>query len=635
MRPPASTLLVTRPQAQAVQWVTQLRERGVNAQALALIAIEAPEDVAAVRAAWANLSQYQLLVFVSPSAVEQFFAQAPAAAGWPDGVLVATPGPGTDAALERAGVPESLRRRPADEAEQLDSESLWEVLRHAPWSGRRVLIVRGEGGRPWLAQQLQAAGATVDFLSAYQRRIPDLDDASAALLRQALADPAGHVWLFSSSQAIDHLVQLAQPLGLEPDWGRHAAVVTHPRIGERARALGLGRVEASHPAPQAVAEAWARLHHDAGGGLDTMKRTVSDTSFPAAPAVSSSALPGRATGSAEATASRSLWWVAVVGLLVLAVVAVILAYQTHQQLRDLERDLVARQQASQDLATEARALARQAQDVARESAARAAVLETRLAEVALQRDQLDELLQALSRSRDENVLIEVEAGIRVALQQAGITGSAEPLVIALKSADERLQRLNQPRLERVRRAIAQDIERVRAVAVTDVPSLVSRLDEAARLVDELPLLSSPGMGVAERAAAQAQAQGAVPDKDWPTWGLELAARAWHELRSLVRVTRIDQPEAMLIAPEQAFFLRENLKLRLLNARLALLSRQFDTVQADVRQAQQSIDRYFDQRSRRVMQVADTLRQVQAQARASQLPRPDETLAALQAAAAVR
>jgi uroporphyrin-3 C-methyltransferase len=356
-----------------------------------------------------------------------------------------------------------------------------------------------------------------------------------------------------------------------------------------------------------------------------MKDTVSDTSPPFAPA----------TSSTSSTPARLLWWVAVAGLLILSVVAVVLAYQTHQRLRDLERELVLRQQTSQDLATEARALARQAQDSAREAAAKAAVLETRLAEVALQRDQLDDLLHALARSRDENVLIEIEAGIRMAMQQAGLTGSVEPLLSVLKSADERLQRLNQPRLERVRRAIAQDIERVRAVAVADVPTLVGRLDEAARLVDELPLLSSPGMAVAERAASDRAAAAASAEQAWPVRGLDMAQHVWRELRSLVRVTRIDQPEAMLIAPEQTFFLRENLKLRLLNARLALLSRQFDTVQADVRLAQQALDRYFDPRSRRVMQVADTLRQVQAQAHAAQLPRPDQTLSTLQAAAAGR
>lgn len=267
MPAPPPTLLVTRPQAQALQWVEQLRVRGVPAQALPLIAIDPPEDAVAVQAAWARLAQCQMLVFVSPSAVEQFFAQAPAGKAWPQGVRVATPGPGTDGALARAGVPEALRSRPADDAEQLDSESLWEVLRHEPWNGRQVLIVRGEGGRPWLAQQFQAAGATVDFLCAYRRRVPTLEEAGRELLSRSLSDPGRCVWLFSSSQAIEHLVVLAQQQGLHPPWARHRAVVTHPRIGERAVALGLGHVEASHPAPDAVAEAWARLQSDAGGSI--------------------------------------------------------------------------------------------------------------------------------------------------------------------------------------------------------------------------------------------------------------------------------------------------------------------------------------------------------------------------------
>ena len=110
---------------------------------------------------------------------------------------------------------------------------------------------------------------------------------------------------------------------------------------------------------------------------------------------------------------------------------------------------------------------------------------------------------------------------------------------------------------------------------------------------------------------------------------------WGEAKSLVRVTRIEHPEAMLLAPEQAFFLRENLKLRLLNARLALLSRQFDTAQSDLQLAQKSLDRYFDRNARRTVVAVDLVKQVGAQARQVAVPRPDDTLAALAAASAGR
>jgi uroporphyrin-3 C-methyltransferase len=337
------------------------------------------------------------------------------------------------------------------------------------------------------------------------------------------------------------------------------------------------------------------------------------------------------------------WWLTAL-LALLAMAALWLAWQTTQRVRTLEEELVRRQQDSQTLATEARVLARQAQDVSRDAAAKVALMESRVAENTLQRSQLEELLQALTRSRDENMLADIEAAVRVAVQQSAITGSTEPLVAALRQADERLARNSQPRLERVRRAVVQDLDRVRAVAVSDISTLVIKVDEAVRLADELPLLSqpdkrrggnsndasrsAPAVPAAASAAAAAAAGG---------WRAELAAR-WdllvtrvvEEAKSLVRVTRIDQPEAMLIAPEQAYFLRENLKLRLLNARLALLSRQFNTAQSDLREVQLMLDRYFDRSSRRVASVNELLRQVNAQARGIVVPRPDETLAALAA-----
>src|SRR5205814_8559909 len=155
----------------------------------------------------------------------------------------------------------------------------------------------------------------------------------------------------------------------------------------------------------------------------------------------------------------------------------------------LQQELVRRQQDSQGQAAEAHMLAKQAQEGMRESAAKLALLEARVAEVAIQRGQLEELIQSLSRSRDENALTDIDASIRCPLQQTAITGSAEPLVSALKQSDERLARYNQPRLEGVRRAIARDLDRVKAVGVADLPSLSIKLDEAVRLVDELPLLA--------------------------------------------------------------------------------------------------------------------------------------------------
>jgi uroporphyrin-3 C-methyltransferase len=299
-----------------------------------------------------------------------------------------------------------------------------------------------------------------------------------------------------------------------------------------------------------------------------------------------------------------------------------------QKLSNIQEQLARQSADAGTNAIEARALARQAQELARETAARQALTDTRLGEVALQRTQLEELIQSLSRSRDENLLVDIESALRLAQQQAQLTSSAEPLLAALRAADQRLERSGQPRFSRVRAAIARDIDRVKVTSVSDVPGLLVRLDEIARLVDELPLANAVAGG---GPAAPARKQ---PPTPMPWW-----ERAWtdirDEARSLVRVSRIDQPEAVLVAPEHAFFLRENLKLKLLNARLGLLARQTDAARADVAAAQAALRKYFDNGARRTQAAASLLQQVHSQLRSAELPRIDESLAVLATAAAGR
>jgi uroporphyrin-III C-methyltransferase len=325
----------------------------------------------------------------------------------------------------------------------------------------------------------------------------------------------------------------------------------------------------------------------------------------------------------------------------------VLAWKADQRVLTLEQELVRRQQDSTALSTEARMLAKQAQEGAGTTAAKLALLEARVAEVAVQRGQLEELIQSLSRSRDENILVDVEAAIRVALQQTAITGSAEPLVATLKQSDERLARYSQPRLEGVRRAIVRDLDRVKAASVADISVLGIKLDEAIRLVDELPLvavvdtrrdLAKDAARPASAASRSASAAGGRAASATPAWSAQIgefwntfSERIWGEAKSLVRVTQTDHPDAMLLAPEQSYFLRENLKLRLLNARLALLSRQFGTAQTDLQGAQAALDRYFDRGSKRTLLAIELVKQVAGQARSVGVPRPDDTLAALTAA----
>ncbi|MDT7835584.1 uroporphyrinogen-III synthase [Aquabacterium sp. OR-4] len=271
-RPPAPPMpasapcvLVTRPQPQADEWVARLQALGLGARALPLLAIADAADGAAVAAVWATVPAQQLVMFVSPSAVASFFRWRPLAAGasggqgadgppaaWPAGVWAGSTGPGTARALRDAGVPDAAVVTPPEDSAQFDAEALWRCLqtrRH--WQEASVLVVRGEGGRDWLADTLRAAGATVAFVAAYRRTAPVLGVAQQQWLTEALQEPQAFAWLFSSSEAAGHLRQLAPGA----DWSRSRALATHPRIAAAAQALGFGQVQRIQPSPQAVADA--------------------------------------------------------------------------------------------------------------------------------------------------------------------------------------------------------------------------------------------------------------------------------------------------------------------------------------------------------------------------------------------
>ena len=242
-------LIVTRPAAQAQSWVQALQAQGLDAVALPLIKIAPVADLHVLTEAWAALAQQALVFFVSANAVEYFFAQRPAGGSWPAATLAAAPGPGTAAALRAQGLPESTIAAPAPDAPNFDSETLWAQLRARDWQGRSVLIVRGEQGRDWLGEQLLAAGAHTACLAAYRRQPPTPDAAGRRLLAAAQHDPAGHLWLFSSSEAIRHLqAQWQVPAGAR-------ALASHPRIAAAARSAGFDAVGEILPTLEAVVAA--------------------------------------------------------------------------------------------------------------------------------------------------------------------------------------------------------------------------------------------------------------------------------------------------------------------------------------------------------------------------------------------
>ena len=261
-------VIVTRPRLEADAWVKQLRALHLDAVALPLIHIDAPPDNDGVKKAWENLHQYRAIMFVSSNAVRYFFTiNKPVAGVFVDylaiknianlGSSTSLPrmwatGPGTREALLAQSIPGDLIDSPAADAAQFDSEALWNIVKNQVKPGDNVLIVRGRSadlknaesaemdGRPWLADQLTAAGVDVDFVVSYLRNSPVFDAAELALMTQAATD--GSVWLLSSSEAVANLRAVSAL-----NWSKSRAIATHPRIAQAARDAGFGVVYESRP----------------------------------------------------------------------------------------------------------------------------------------------------------------------------------------------------------------------------------------------------------------------------------------------------------------------------------------------------------------------------------------------------
>lgn len=341
------------------------------------------------------------------------------------------------------------------------------------------------------------------------------------------------------------------------------------------------------------------------------------------------ALPVTESPKAVNAVLPSRWLVAVLGAM--AVVALGVSLLMWQKLSRIQEQL-ARQSADTALqALEAKTWAKQAQEIVQDSAARVSLMEARLSEVALQRTQLEELMQSLSRSRDETLVVDIESALRIAQQQAQMTGSTEPLLAALQSAQKRVQRAAQPRLTPVARALEKDLEQLKSLPTFDIPGLMTKLDEGVALVEGLVLANGPRVSQSQ-IREQAEASG---EQTPPTWWMNGLTRMMDEVKGLLRFSRIDAPEAALLSPEQAFFLRENLKLKLLNARLGLLARQKEGVRNDLGAAAVLVRRYAEPQSRRTTQLLQLLEQTSEQLRVAELPRIEASLTALNTAAAGR
>lgn len=303
------------------------------------------------------------------------------------------------------------------------------------------------------------------------------------------------------------------------------------------------------------------------------------------------------------------------------IVAAPLAWQwvvTKGELGATREELARRLAQADQVALEARVLASNAVEALRETQIKLGLLENRVAEFQTQQESLETLYDQLSRSSDEWALADVEQLLSIATQQLQLTGNIQAAIIALESADQRLERIDRPQAVPLRRAIAGDIDNLRSLPHVDAIGISSRLENLIATVDTLPLAM-------DTRPTQQQSENEAAPGEQPLWR-RLTNEAWSELRQLVRVQHAEKADLPLLAPEQVFFLRENLKLRLLAARHALIARDEKSYKADLKAAEDWLNRYYDPENRGVASAATSLRQLSAREIEFEVPDISETLA---------
>jgi uroporphyrin-3 C-methyltransferase/uroporphyrinogen III methyltransferase/synthase len=331
---------------------------------------------------------------------------------------------------------------------------------------------------------------------------------------------------------------------------------------------------------------------------------------------------------------RPLSKVVMVFLLLLAV----LAWSTHNRFTHLRQELARSLQKGDATNNETIALARQVQEQTKELQAKVGVLESRQAEAQSQQLALEQLYQDLSKNRDEWALAEIEQVLSTASQQLQLAGNVQGALIALANADRSLSRTDKPQFITIRRAIAKDTEKLKALPGIDMAGVALRLDNVIAQVDTLPMLSDTKPVAPSELAKKTRPATGKPDAPapapnaftsglaqvWTSWTGEM----WDEVRQLIRVRSVDTPEALMLSPSESYFTRENLKLRLLNARLALLSRNEAAFRSDLISAQDTLVKYFDTRARTTQSAQAALRQVQSTNLAIEMPTLADSLNAV-------
>ncbi|MDP1659827.1 MAG: uroporphyrinogen-III C-methyltransferase [Methylotenera sp.] len=313
--------------------------------------------------------------------------------------------------------------------------------------------------------------------------------------------------------------------------------------------------------------------------------------------------------------------------LILVMIALFtLAWQwvsTRQRFNEVEKSLSQKLETYQALNQQSLALAKQAEERSTLANARTVLLEQKLGESRDQQEVLQTLYDQLAENREATAVAEVEQLLTIANQQLQLVGNVKSALLALQAADKRLEPLNLPRANQLRETLALEIKNLRTLPQVDVVSMSAQLESLANLCASLPLISERQPTLNAQAALQS------PAKTVRLNALQkVAYPIWNDIKNLVTIERIDKPEPPLLSADHAFYLRENLKLRLLTARIALLQHDEASYKADLATITAWIKQYFDAKHPNAIQAFNILKKLSGNNISIELPQLTESISAV-------
>lgn len=627
----ASTLvnrhfLITRPENQADRLAKLLEEAGATALLAPMITIADTSLAAELEAVLSKLDSYDIAVFISPTALDKVAAKI---ASWPEHLPAAVIGTGSRERAERLGIKHIISPPLRFDSEGLLAEQALQEI-----SGKRIVLFRGNGGREILADTLAERGANVDVVESYRRLPPSMEREQLEIL---LAGPCDGV-IVTSSECVHNLFALAGD-ALSARLCSMLFFASHPRIADAARQHGVSRVlltaagdagivatltECFYGAPvvpvaetQPVAAEVEETETADASPIDDAGAAAEGVAAPAfvRPAPINDTLDAPAPQPRRRVPRYLLWTVGATAIAV-GISTLILQKRMEEMRQDFQRSIAQAKVDTQALASNAQ----REENLAVQQ--RIDLIERHNDEIRAQQANLQSLYGTLSGDRETGLLADAELTLALSAQHLQLTGNVSAALAALYRLDERLAGYEKPTLAALRRALARDIDALKRQPYVDLVGLSAKLDSLSGGIEKLPLRVDAKSTEGDVAAAEDSARRA--DESWVR---RISRDLGTALGAFVEIRRMDKPDPILLAPEQSLYLREHIKLRMLNARLALLQRDENTYRQDLIAAESELRRYFDVKSKPVATTLTAIKDLLAGRPALELPSLADSIAA--------